>query len=245
MKKTKTIVDRIKESKVKQRPKWYFTLIHILNWFFYSICILLGGAAFSVILFSIQQTDFDLTSHLSHSNWEFIFGLLPFFWIIILLIFLVLAMVIVRRSKKGYKYNWLGLLGLSTVISILLGTIFFIGGGGQKLENLFIENVSNYQSVNENKIKVWMRPEAGYLAGTITTINEKGLIVTDFNNFMWQIDYSNASISNHLVIKEGEKVKLIGKVTKLHNFYVKEMRPWNGRTRQYNNQNRRERNEHD
>ena len=238
MKKSKTIVDRIKESKVKQRPKWYFTLKHILNWLFYGICVLLGGAAFSVILFSIQQTDFDLTSHISHSSWEFVFGLLPFFWIISLLIFLVLAMIIVRRSKRGYKYNWLGLLGLSTAVSIILGTIFFIGGGGQKLETLFMENVSNYQSVHENKMRVWMRPEAGFLAGTITTVNEKGLIVTDFNNSIWEIDYSNASISHSVVIREGEKIKLIGEITRPNNFYVKEIRPWNGQGRRHNYQKR-------
>lgn len=78
MKKSKTIIDRIKEGKVKQKPKWHFTAINILNWLIYIICILIGAASFSVILFSIHQTDFNLISHMSHSRLELFLGLLPF-----------------------------------------------------------------------------------------------------------------------------------------------------------------------
>ena len=236
MKSSSSIVDRIREKKVRQIPKWLFTLKYILNWVFYAVCILLGGAAFSVILFSVQQTDFYLIDHLSHSNWELILGLLPFFWIIILLIFLVLAYIVVRRSKRGYKFNWLLLLGLSTAASILLGTIFFIGGGAYKLESLFIENVKNYQSVHDNKLRLWMQPENGLLAGTVNSVNENTLILDDFYGYIWKVDYGNAIIPQSLDLSAGQKIKLIGRISSPDFFIATEIRPWNGNFSRPNSQ---------
>lgn len=226
MKSPKNIVDRIKEKRVKQIPKWYFTLKKVLNRVFFSICILLGGAAFSVILLSIQQTDFDLVSHISHSSWEFILGLLPFFWIVILLTLLVLAMIAVKRSVRGYKYDWWRIFGLNTAASILLGTLFFIGGGGHQLESVFIEKVKYYNSVQKNKMQLWMRPEKGFLAGTVNTMDNKKFTLDDFYGYLWEVDFSNAFVSNGLEIKKGKKVKLIGKTTSPYSFKVKEIRPW-------------------
>ena len=121
MKKLKTIVDRIKEKNIKQRPKWYFTTLNTLIWICYIICILIGAASFSIILFSIHQTDFNLISHMSHSRLEMFLGILPFFWIIILLIFLFASIIIFRKSKSGYKFNWFRLLTFSAAVSVLLG----------------------------------------------------------------------------------------------------------------------------
>ena len=242
MKKSKTIVDKIKEKNIKQKPKWHFTILNALNWTCYIVCILIGAASFSVILFSIHQTDFNLITHMSHSRLELFLGLLPFFWIITLLIFLFVATIIFRRSKSGYKLNWFRLLTFSTAASVLLGVLFFIGGGGLQLENIFSEKVSFYQSVHESKMKIWMNPEEGFLSGTIKNISGDMIRLIDFNNEKWDVDYSNALISGNVLLKEGEQVKLIGEITKPNHFYVTEMRSWNGRWQHRNrSQNNKER----
>lgn len=229
MRKSKTIIDRIKEGNIRQKPKWHFTGFNLIYWTFYIICILLGAASFSVILFSIQQTDFNLISHMSHSKLEFFLALLPFFWIFILLIFLFMSIIIFRKSAKGYKYNWPKLLLLSTASSVLIGTLFFIGGGGQKIEKAFAEKLTYYESVLDNKKKVWTNPERGFLSGTLQEINKDGILLIDFNNKEWDLDYSQAFISPRVLLKRGEQVKLIGEITRSKHFKVKEIRPWNGR----------------
>jgi tryptophan-rich sensory protein len=228
MEKPKTIIDRIKEGNIKQKPKWYFTSINILYWSFYLLCILFGAASFSVILFVIQQSDFNLISHMSHSRLEFFLALLPFFWIVILLVFLFSAMIVFRKSNRGYKYNWTYLFVLSTTASILLGTLFFIGGGGQKLEEAFAEKLSYYEGVMDNKMKVWTKPEEGFLAGTLLEINKNGILFLDFKNQEWDLEYDHAFISPFVSLEKGEQVKLIGEITRTKHFKVKEMRPWNG-----------------
>ena len=229
MKKSKTIVDKIKEKNIKQKPKWYFKTYNTLNWICYIVCILIGAASFSVILFSIHQTDFNLITHMSHSRLELFLGLLPFFWIVTLLIFLFVAIIVFRRSKSGYKLNWFRLLTFSTAASVLLGVLFFIGGGGLQLESIFSEKVSFYQSVHENKMKIWMNPEEGFLSGTIENISGERIHLIDFNNKKWDVDYSNASIAGNVLLKKGAQVKLIGEITQPKNFYVTEMRSWKGK----------------
>lgn len=232
MENSKSIIERIKEKNIKQKPKWYFVVPNMIIWLVFIICVFIGALAFSIILFSIQQTDFNLVSHMSHSKLELLLGLLPFFWIVGLLIFLVAGIFAFQRSKKGYKFTWPGLLGLSTASSILLGTLFFIGGGSQRLEKTFADQVSYYESIQQKKKKIWMKPEEGYLSGTIEEVTGDTFQLIDFNNKKWKIDYGDAFIPPIIFLEKGEQVKLVGKITKKNNFYAGEIRPWDGMNHQ-------------
>ena len=232
MQESKKIIEKIKKENIRQKPKWHFVVPNILIWLGFVILVFVGAAAFSVVLLSIQQTDFNLISHMSHSRVELFLGLLPFFWIVIVLIFLFGALIIFKKSKKGYKFGWPRLLGLSTAASMLLGTLFFIGGGSGWLENTFAEKVSYYESLHEKKQKIWMKPEEGFLSGTIEKVDGDRLELIDFNNKKWDIDYGDAFIAPPVLLNKGEQVKLIGEITGANTFQVKEMRPWQGRNHQ-------------
>jgi len=242
MKKTKSIIDKIKEENIKQKPKWYFVLSKILNLLTFIICMLIGSLSFSVILFSIQQTDFDLISHMSHSRIELFLSLLPFFWITVLLIFLFGAIFIFKKSERGYKYPLYQLVVLTTAISFLFGTLFFIGGGSHWLENVFAEKVNFYENIHEKKMIMWMRPEEGFLSGTIEKVSEDEMQLTDFSNKKWNVNYKDAYIHKIVFIKKGEKVKLIGNITQGNKFLAKEIRPWNGKKKQNRGRNRSNKN---
>ena len=157
MERSKKIIEKIRKENIKPIPKWYFLVPNILIWLVFILLVFVGAAAFSVILLSIQQTDFDLVSHIPHSRMEWILGLLPFFWIFLLFIFLVAAIFTFKKSKKGYKFSWPRLFGLSTAASIFLGILFFIGGGSHWLENTFAQQVSFYQSIQEKKQRIWLK----------------------------------------------------------------------------------------
>jgi hypothetical protein len=230
MEESKKIIEKIKNEKIRQKPKWYFVVPNILIWLGFVILVFVGAAAFSIILLSIQQTDFNLVSHMSHSRVELFLGLLPFFWIITMLIFLAAAIFTFKKTKKGYKFGWPRLLSLSTAASVLLGILFFIGGGSDLLENTFTEQVSYYKCLQENKQKIWMRPEDGFLSGTIEKVDVDRLQLIDFNNKKWKIDYRDAFIALPVFLEKGEQVKLIGKITLANNFQAKEVRPWDGKS---------------
>ena len=239
MEKTKSIIDKIKEKHIKQKPKWHFTLRNILVWGIFIIGVLIGAISFSIILFTIQQVDFSLISHMSHSKLELFLGLLPFFWIIGLLIFLTVAIFAFQRSKRGYKFTWFRLLGISMAFSILLGTLCFIAGGSQRLETVFANKVNYYESVQQKKMKIWMKPEEGFLSGTIENVVGDTIQLKDFNDNQWKVNYSNAFIAPIVSLEQGEQVKLVGQMTQSNSFIAYEVRPWDGMRSQRKGQGRK------
>lgn len=230
------ITQQIDKENIVPIPKWYFTLKNIGLWFVFILSVIIGAIAFSVILFSIQQTDFELLSHLQHSKIESLLVFLPFFWIVILLIFSFFAYFSLRNSKKSYKHSLLSLLGLSTFISILIGTLFFIGGGAGKLEESFANSIENYKSLEEKRIQIWMNPKEGMLAGTIQKVVNDTLYLKDFADKNWKITYKDVFIPFKIELVFGEKIKLVGTQINDYSFMTEEMRPWIGFNNESNKQ---------
>lgn len=228
MKNSDTLIEMMKEQNLRPIPKWLFTLKKVMIWLVISASVILGGLAFSVILFSVQQLDFNLVNHMAHTRIEFLLGVLPFLWIVLLITFLILAMISIKNSSKGYKFSLGSLFGINTALSILLGTLFFIGGGARWLENTFAVNVSAYESIKEKKEKMWSMPEQGYLSGTIVKITDNTIFLTDFNGKNWNIDYKNANVPDVVKLENGESLKLIGKLKTPSHFVAEEIRPWGG-----------------
>ncbi|MCB0634235.1 MAG: hypothetical protein R2824_07635 [Saprospiraceae bacterium] len=228
MERSKSIVEKIKAENIKPIPKWYFRTRNLFFLLAFSLSILLGAAAFSVILFSIQQTDFNLIAHLSHSRFELLLGLLPYFWLFALLLFLGVAVFSIQRSEKGYKFTPLRIGSFSIGASILLGTLFFISGGGPWLENIFVENIPLVETIQEKKAKMWMQPEAGLLSGTIDRMDDQTLRLIDFSGGKWEVTYEGAFIAPVLDLQAGEQIKIVGSLTKKDSFHADEIRPWGG-----------------
>ena len=238
MKNSETLISKLKSQNLKPTPKWYFTIKGLTIGIIFFLLIMLGGLAFSVILFTIQQLDFDLITHMSHSSIEFLLGFLPFLWIVLLIVFLILGLFTFKKYRRGYKFSPARLFGVNTALSILIGTLFFMSGGGQWLENTFAVNIEIYESVNEKKINVWSNPENGYLSGHILRVDEESLRLQDFKNKQWTVNYSNATISYSVVFEEGEIIKIRGEMSSPEHFIADEIRPWGGNNRFNRKRNR-------
>ena len=220
------LIGKIKEQQMKPIPRWRFRIKDLISWSLFIMAVVLGALAFSVILFAIQQMEFSLIAHMSHSWLELLLGLLPFFWIISMVILLIIAIVSIKNSKKGYKFSISGIVGFSAALSILIGTLFFISGGGRWLENAFSINVSLYESVQEKKTKLWSMPEEGYLSGTITAFYGDSLQLKDFSEKTWTVILTNADVVPAVRFNEGEKIKLTGRMLSDSRFAGEKIRPW-------------------
>ena len=238
MKASEKLIESIREQDLKPTPKWHFTLKNSVLWAGFLVAVLLGALAFSVVLFAIQQADFNVINHLSHSRLELFLGLLPFVWIGFLIVFLAIAFYSIQHSRKGYKFTAARLVGFSAALSILLGALFFIGGGANQLERAFAVEVGLYESVQEKKVKLWSMPEDGYLSGQIEEVNPDFFQLKDFKNKIWKIQYEDAFMPPAVSLEKGEKVKLIGKVVTESEFEASEIRPWGGQGRRRNGKGR-------
>jgi hypothetical protein len=227
------LIEKIKEKQLKPLPRWLYLFKDTMLWILYILSTIFGSLAFSVILFVIQQVDFNIIGHMSHSWFELLLGLVPFLWIISLVICLLISVVSLKNSKKGYKLSALSLVGLATALSILIGTFFFISGGGKWLEDAFATNVSQYESMQERKMKVWSMPEDGSLSGTILSAGDETFELEDFKGKSWMIDYKDADIVPAVVIIDGEKIKMTGNMTSDATFKADKIRPWGGFQHRY------------
>ena len=221
-------MSKIKEENIKPIPRWRFTSKNIIIWLIVLFSVICGALAFSIILFAIQTIEFNLISHMSHSSIALWLGLLPFLWIITLLVFLIASIFGLKNTRKGYKFSIRRLVTINVVLSILLGTLFFVGGGANWLENAFAVNVGIYEGINEKKAKMWSMPEEGYLSGIIQAVDDTSMTLHDFNEDTWIIDLQDARISSIVNLEKGEKIKIIGNVTSKNCFRAKEVRPWDG-----------------
>ncbi len=232
MKNSEKMLTKIKSRKVKQVPKWHFWAKNILFWTLFLISVKLGSLAFAIILFAIESTEFDMLSHITHSKIEFFLSMLPIFWIIFLGIFLWSAEWLFQKTKTGYRYSPTLIAGGSFVLSIVVGTILFFAGGGEKLEQKFAEKITFYQSIESRRIKRWSNPKNGFLSGKII-IKEKNLVIEDWNGKQFVVKIDKAIIRGGNYLKKDNKIKIIGKLDKNNVFIADEIRPWQGRGRRF------------
>lgn len=223
---SENLIEKIRKGKYKPLPRWHFSLKNLIALLMFLFAIGFGSLAFSIILFAIQQIDFNLVQHMSHSWIEFVLVLVPFFWIACLVILLFISFFSFRKLKKGYKFKTLVLIGYCTALSISFGTIFFISGGAKWLENCFADKINMYEGVMDKKIKIWSAPEKGNLSGTVETVDDSTLTLIDFNLRKWTVDFHDADIITFRGIVAGEKIKIIGMMTSHDSFVAEKIRPW-------------------
>lgn len=229
MERSEKLIDAIKSKGIRPVSKWRFFMRNTFVATGFLLAVVLGALAFSIVLFAVQQTDFSVIGHLSHSRLELFLGLLPIFWILLLVLALFTAMFGIRYSEKGYKFTLARQVGYSAALSILLGTLFFITGGAQRLEKAFAINVSLYESIQEKKIKLWMMPEQGNLAGRIDQVGDSTLQLTDFYDAKWTIRIGNNTfIAPVVLLEKGEEIKMTGVKAGKGQFEATDIRPWQG-----------------
>ena len=231
---SRKLIDAIKEGQIQPRPRWQFRLKNNLILAGFLFTVLLGSLAFSVVLIAIQQVNFNITSHMTHSRLEFFLSMLPVFWIVLLICALRLRKYGIGHSRKGYKCTLARQMGYSAGLSILLGTLFFITGGAHLLEHAYGLHVDTYESIEERRIRFWMDPQGGQLAGEIVKAQADSLVLMDFRGEQWTVLFDKGLSLEHLVhLEKGEKVKLVGLMLGENRFKAREIGHWQMQSNQH------------
>jgi len=231
---SKEILEKIKDDKITPRPKWEFLMKDYVIWSLFVVVLILGGFASSVIIFVLTDQDWDIYKYMHKSFGEYFLLSVPYFWFILVALFLVFAWMNIRKTRTGYKYDFIKIGILNVLASLILGGIFFFLGIGNRIEGVFANNIPLYRQMhpfnNANAKDFWNRPEEGLLFGEVTTLNNNGnFIIRDFkDNSVWTIDCSSCLwIIKQENIKTGSTVKLIGKRMDGNNFQGFEVRKGN------------------
>lgn len=223
-------LNKIKEEHIAPEPRWKFLVRKFFYWFLVGMFVFLGALAFSVSYHLISQLDWDLHQTIERNSFFYSISILPYFWLIFLISFLVVAFLSLRNTERGYRFHWLGMLGVIILSLLLMAVFFYKFNLGGKLNNWIVGHVPYATKYTVTKEVQWMQPEEGLLAGTILNIKKNQFQLEDLRGKLWIIDFSKETKIRPVVnFSVGQKVKIIGNKKDDKTFEALELRPWIGR----------------
>lgn len=225
---SKKTLEKIKQNKIGLRPKWFFKFKNYIFWSLFVLSILFGGLSVAALIYQYQKADsFSAYYYVHHSFLKAVILSLPYFWLIITLVFISLAIYDFYLTKKGYRFNVFFMFIISLILSLILGIVLFYSGIGGKIDEKLNQDFSFYRQINQQKEKIWNQPDRGLLAGKILEIKDQQIFVLqDLGGVIWEINYQKAKIFGREKIKINEEIKIIGERQNDNTFLAQQIRPY-------------------
>ncbi len=222
------VLEKIEKENLKPIPRWHFILKSSFMWILFGINLVLGVVGISIIIYLFANNDAIAEVSLVSNFWERILLIVPIIWILLTALFIWIAYYNFKHTEGGYRFTAFKILSLNILITLVLGFVVYISGSAGHINNLLSRYIPCYSSTFDTRTMVWMRPEEGYLAGYIQKVDVFQLELRDLNGNVWVVDFTGADVKPVVVLKEGERVKLVGEATTDKIFVASEIRPWGG-----------------
>lgn len=221
------ILAEIEKERIAPIPRWHFLVKNYVFWTLFAIAVILGSLSFSVIVDLSGCNDLDLISHREGNIFLKTVMLLPYFWILSLGIFALIAFINWKHTRKGYclRRRWIFLA--SIMLSIFLGSAFYALGWGRVIDEMMAETIPSYDFSKHNaRSAIWQQPETGFLMGKIVEIDDeqRELMIRDEKDNLWNIDEEAARWVAKDFKEKGKVIKIIGSKTGEREFRAKEIR---------------------
>ncbi len=168
---TSSVLSRITKEHVTPTPRSHFIFKEGVVWSVGGLSVLLGGLGVAAIIFTVRYSEweyFDAT----HDNFlNFLLDIMPYTWIIALILFAVLAYESVRHTKRGYRYHVPVLILGSVGASVALGSVIYAFGAGPFIDRQIGSFIPLHRNLRDTKLAFWNQPDRGIMAGVITEIS--------------------------------------------------------------------------
>ena len=224
---SESIIGKIKCDHIAPIPRWHFIFRSFTFWTLFVLSVFLGSLSFGVVVHIINSGDLDIINHLHGNLFTSTVMLLPYVWLLFLLIFAGVSYANWKCTKLGYRFKRRWIVLGSVALSIFFGSILYGLGMAKAVDNLMTTSLPIYnQSKHAALMEVWLHPEQGLLIGKIIEIDENNeeLIVMDETGKKWKVDDDGIVWENVQLEKKGKIIKVIGDKTEEHNFKANEIR---------------------
>jgi len=224
-------ITKIEKQHLVPESRWKFLLKKYGLWLLFATGLILTAVSLIVAFDNASNLDWDLYLFMHQNRFAYILSILPYFWIILIVIFLATTFFEIRKTETGYRYSWAKILLITLGGIAVFGAFISIFGFGGRLNAKLTKKVPFYsQHLTVTKEAQWMQPAKGFLAGTILSISNGKLEIKDLNDKKWNIDIDEKTLIKPSVdISKDEMVKLIGEEITENNFKAFEIRPWVGK----------------
>lgn len=211
---TEKVLKNIEQKHITPRPKWVFSLQNMAIWISGVLFIIVGGFAFSVVIYMLKDSDWYVYQKMGNNLWGFFLLMLPYFWLIILGVLVAIANYNLKVTKKGYRFRLRTVVAFVLVMSVLIGAFLYCAGVGKAIDETFADRLPFYEEfvnkMNRDK-RIWMHPDRGLLAGVVISVDDSGkILVSDFNNDVWRIKKDAATVLHGMDLREKQAIKIVG-----------------------------------
>ena len=212
------ILAAIEGDKVTPRPRWYFFMQEGGVWVLGAAATLCGAIAVSATLFVLVTAPLRFQAATHESVIRFWADFLPVIWIIMFVAFIFATDYVVRKTKRGYRYNIVVLTIASALLSIILGYLGFLVGLGEFLERRVGPSIPFYTPISVAVNRAFNQPDRGLLVGTVVQGDQ--VMLRTQNGSVWNLDLTQIPEPQRMFINEHSVVSVIGTTTSDQLFIV-------------------------
>ena len=215
---------KIQNDKITPKPRWRFLLKNSIIWGLGVFSLILGSVSMSLIYFMISNEDTGAYKLSDSSLWEILLIIVPFFWIICLVIFAFAVYYYIKHTKKGYKYSANKIIFTILAASLFFGGILNAFGLDRIIDDTLGQKAPYYDRVINPRLNYWSSPENGRLTGLVVAeVSPVEYDLIDRGGEAWVTLLTDEDGSGEMVVNR--PVRLVGKNLGGHKFMVKEVLP--------------------
>jgi len=225
----KDVLDKIKTEDIKPKSRWSFLVKNYIFWIAGVLAVAVGSIAVSVIMFVVQNQQWSLVGRAGGFLHVLIY-VLPYFWLVVFALFVLVAYYNIRHIDGGYKYQLGIIIAIYLGLSVLFGTFFYAVGLGEKTDDMMNRRSPFYGHFAEMPNKVWHKPGAGMMVGKIIDLdkNKETFNLLDINSKDWVIDCRRAKKPPMFILENGQIVSVVGHSEDDKHFIAEAVLPFKG-----------------
>lgn len=184
----KLILEKIKNEKITPIPRWQFILLNVLMWSAVVLAVVLGSLAFGVILDVIFGASWGVMERAGQGKVMGFLVILPYLWILVLVLAFILAWKIFPHTRSGYRYTPKKITSIIFIFSILGGVVFWQTRLSHHADRWSLETLPPQMQLEQNiKNQIMGGPEAGMLGGFVLEVKEDELRLEDIFGGRWNV----------------------------------------------------------
>jgi len=206
------VMHRIEEEHIEPVPGWRFTVPNVILWFAWVVSIIVGSISVAAGIFVVANAGWDYYSTTHDTFLVFFVESLPYFWLIVMTLFILLAYENIRHTKRGYRFHITSILILSIGVSLAGGSILYFSGVGHVFDQHVAATLPFRTPVIEYQKKLWENPDRGLLAGEINMISEDAqwFTMNTFGGERWKIYTEELYEEDFNIIAEYPEIRVLG-----------------------------------
>jgi len=228
------ILDEIEKRHVVQIPRWRVFLKRFSFWLLAAISVITGSIAMATAIYVFVDNDFiadHATIHQLFLQRPWLADLvesIPYIWLVVLLLFTLVAFFGFRHTKKGYRYSAPKVIGASLLSSLLLSLALNTFDVGGYIHRYLVENVHVYNKLIVSNEQRWSNARNGWLGGKVILVDNTThlIILKGFKGRIWLIDFTTAKLDPKMQIVRGRYLKITGIKTGKQTFQAISIQSW-------------------